>query len=44
MTKEQKQNILKEELKRVNSHLPANVYIPFVNSKLPSFKYFSRFH
>ena len=32
-TKEEKHAILKKELARINEHLPASVYIPFVNSE-----------
>jgi len=31
-TKEEKEEILKVELRKLNHHLPAAVYLPFVNS------------
>jgi len=35
---------LREELKKVNKMLPAAVYIPFVNSKIFTLKYLIRFN
>ena len=34
ITKVNKEEFLKDELKKVNLHLPAACYIPFVNSNL----------
>ena len=35
--KEEKVAILKEELKKINQHLPASVYLPFVNCNIAPF-------
>jgi len=32
-TKEEKEAMLRDELVKLNGHLPASVYIPFVNRK-----------
>lgn len=32
-TKEEKIDTLKAEITKINQHLPASVYVPFVNSK-----------
>ena len=35
--KDEKLRILKEELKKINQHLPASVYIPFVNNSIRNY-------
>jgi hypothetical protein len=37
MAKSEKMRILKEEIKKINTHLPASVYIPFVGQSVRNY-------